>query len=89
MRCGVACPGNADLLSASRLERTTHACVAATRRAKPVQNRDWIIARARVIPTASIADAGVDGTVGTADDVSFRYVDNAQSLTLRRDRMKG
>lgn len=38
---------------------------------------------------SSAVDAGADGSVGTADDVSFSYLDNAQGLTLRRDQMKG
>ncbi|MEJ7805926.1 MAG: LysM peptidoglycan-binding domain-containing protein, partial [Telluria sp.] len=34
-------------------------------------------------------DAGVDGAVGTTDDVKFEYISNAQGLVLRREQYKG
>ena len=34
-------------------------------------------------------DAGVDGKMDTADDVSFRFITNGQGLILRREQFKG
>jgi YD repeat-containing protein len=37
----------------------------------------------------SATDAGKDGTVGTADDIRFAYITNAQGVVLRRDQYYG
>jgi len=34
-------------------------------------------------------DAGVDGKIDTADDVTFNYISNGQGLVLRREQFKG